>query len=139
MGRKPRTAVQVDAVKGSRTWNRREFAVTANGFFTILKPTGWFATIRLPGGFRYLLGQSKGTASSQARENPPENPPAAPPAEPASVPEKYLDQADSQQTAILSQSMILGTDNHHPMRPALIVLAATAIPLIFLWLLHAYP
>jgi hypothetical protein len=122
-------------MKGSRTWNRRDFAVTANGFFTILKPTGWFATVRLPGGFRYLVGQSKGIASPQAHESPT----AAPPSDSTSVPgRKAPDHADSQETAMLSQSMIPGT-HHRPMRLALIVLAATAIASIFLWLLHAHP
>jgi hypothetical protein len=135
-----RPLVQADAMKGSRTWNRRSFAVTANGFFTILKPAGWFATVRLPGGFRYLVGQSKGAASPRAHENPTENPTAAPPPESASVPErKALDHADSQESAIPSKGMIPSAHDHHLMRPALIVLAATAIPLIFLWLIHAHP
>ena len=37
------------------SWNRRGSAVTANGFFTILKSTGWFPTFRLPDGDRYIL------------------------------------------------------------------------------------
>ena len=36
-------------------WNRRGSAVTANGFFTVLKSTGWFPTFRLPDGYRYLI------------------------------------------------------------------------------------
>ena len=40
-------------MKGPRSWNRREFDVTPAGFFTVLKPSGWFsATSRLPAGFR---------------------------------------------------------------------------------------
>jgi hypothetical protein len=39
----------------SRTWNRREFDVTQNGYFTVLKSSGWFSATRLPDGFRYLL------------------------------------------------------------------------------------
>jgi hypothetical protein len=121
-------------MKSPRYWNRREFTVTPNGFFTILKSTGWFSTVPLPGGFRYRVGQSKGTASPQAHENPTENPTAAPPLELTSVPEqKALDHADSQETAILSQSMIPSTHDHRLMRPALIVVAATAITWIFLW------
>ncbi len=43
-------------MNGSRTWNRREFTVASNGDFFILRPAGWFAAVRLPGGFRYLVG-----------------------------------------------------------------------------------
>jgi hypothetical protein len=39
----------------SRSWNRREYDVTPAGYFTVLKPQGWFSTVRLPGGYRYLL------------------------------------------------------------------------------------
>jgi hypothetical protein len=117
-------------MKGPRSWNRREFAVTANGFFTVLKPTGWFSAARLPEGFRYLTGRSKGSAAPRADENST----AALPTEPTSVPElKALDHADSQETAMLSQSMIPSTHDHSPTRPALIVLAATAITAILLW------
>ena len=117
-------------MKSPRYWNRREFAVTPNGLFTILKPTGWFSAVPLPGGFRYLIGQPKGIASPQAQENLA----AAPPPESTSMPEqKSLDYADNQETAMLSQSMIPGTHDHRLFRPALIVLAATAITWIFLW------
>jgi len=120
-------------MKSPRSWNRREFAVTPNGFFTILKPTGWFSAVPLPGGFRYFVGQSKGTASPQAHENPTENPTTAPPPESTSVPErKALDHADSQETAIPLQIVMPSTHDHHLMRPALIVLAATAITSILL-------
>jgi hypothetical protein len=40
------------------SWNRRGSAVAPNGFFTVLKSTGWFPTFRLPDGFRYLSGKS---------------------------------------------------------------------------------
>ncbi len=121
-------------MKSPRSWNRREFAVTPNGFFTILKPTGWFSTVPLPGGFRYLVGQSKGTASPQAHENSTENPTTAPPPESTSVPEQMaLDHADSQETAIPLQIMKPSTPDHRLLRPALVVLAATAITSILLW------
>ena len=42
-------------MKGPSSWNRRGSAVTANGYFTVLKSTGWFPTFRLPDGFRYLI------------------------------------------------------------------------------------
>ena len=41
-------------MRGSGSWNRRGSAVTPNGFFTVLKSTGWFPTFPQPGGFRYL-------------------------------------------------------------------------------------
>jgi hypothetical protein len=115
---------------GPRTWNRREFDVTPNGYFTVLKSTGWFSAVRLPGGFRYLVGLSKGTAYSQALENPT----ASPPPELISVPvQKSLDHSGSLETAILSQSMIPSTQDHSLMRPVLIALAAIAISWILLW------
>jgi hypothetical protein len=135
-------------LKSPHSWNRRDFDVTPNGFFTILKPTRWFSAMRQPGGFRYLVGQSRylvgqsmKTASPQANENPTENPTAAPPSESTSVPEqRALDHPDIQETAILSQSMIPSTHDHRLMRPALIVLAATAITSILLWwLAHPHP
>jgi len=117
-------------MKDPRTWNRRDSAVTPNGFFTILKTTGRVSAVRLPGGFRYLFGQPKRAAPQQA----PENPAAAPAAASTSAPgRKAPDHAGSQETAILSQSMIPGTEGHRPMRPALIVFAATAITTILLW------
>ncbi len=42
----------------SSSWNRRGSAVTSNGYFTVLKSTGWFPTFRLPDGFRYATGKS---------------------------------------------------------------------------------
>ncbi len=45
-------------MKGPGSWNRRSFDVTPNGYFTVLKPTRWFPTVRLPDGFRYLIGES---------------------------------------------------------------------------------
>jgi hypothetical protein len=40
------------------SWNRRGSAVTANGYFTVLRSTEWFPTFRLPDGFRYATGKS---------------------------------------------------------------------------------
>jgi len=108
--------------KSPRTWNRRGFTVTPNGFFNVLKSTGSFAAWRLPGGFRYLAGQLKKTAAPQM----PEDAPTAPR-------RKTLGNADHQETAILSQSLIPGTRDHRPLRFLFIVLAATAITAIFLW------
>jgi len=123
-------------MKGSRTWNRRDFSVTPNGLFSVLRPDGWFAIVRLPGGFRYRVGQPKATASPRAQEDPAVNPAAAPKHEPTFVPEqKGLVYADSQEMAIPAQIGKLRTHDHRLMRIALIVLAATAIASILLgWL-----
>ena len=119
---------------GPRTWNRREFDITPNGYFTVLKPTRWFSAVRLPRGFRYLVGLPKGTAASKVLENPTENSAAALSRESTSEPaQKFPDHADDLETAILSQSIIPGTQAHRLMQTALIVLAATAITLIVLW------
>src|SRR5271157_4146239 len=113
-----------------RTWNRREFSVTPNGYFTVLRPTGWFSTVRLPGGFRYQVGLSEPTEFTQAQENPT----GALSLESTSVPEqKTLVHADNQETAILSQSMISSTHDHHLMRTVLIVLAAIVLSYLILW------
>jgi hypothetical protein len=45
-------------MKSPSSWNRRSSAVTPNGYFTVLKSTGWFPTFRLPDGYRYLTGKS---------------------------------------------------------------------------------
>jgi hypothetical protein len=120
-----------------RTWNRREFAVTPNGLFSILKPTGWFPTVRLPGGFRYRVGLSEENGFPHVHENPSENPKVVFPSESTFVSvRKDLAHADSQETAILSQTMQLSTHDYSLMRTALIVLVATAITLsVLYWLL----
>ena len=45
-------------MKTSSSWNRRGSAVTSNGFFTVLRSTGWFPTFRVPDGYRYATGKS---------------------------------------------------------------------------------
>jgi len=45
-------------MKSPTSWNRRGSAVTSNGYFTVLKSSGWFPTFRLPDGFRYATGKS---------------------------------------------------------------------------------
>jgi len=46
------------AMRGSVSWNRRGSEVTPNGYFTVLKSSGWFSTLPLPGGFRYVIGEN---------------------------------------------------------------------------------
>jgi hypothetical protein len=117
-----------------RSWNRREFSVTPNGYFTILRPTGWFSAVRLPGGFRYQVGLSERTEFPLAHENPSENPTAPPSLESTSMPDqKAIDHTGIQESAILSQSMITSTHDHRLLRTALIVLAAMVISYLILW------
>jgi hypothetical protein len=93
-----------------RSVNRRDFSVEPAGYFNVLTPSKRFTASHPPGQFRYLPGQSKGTAFPQN-----ENPATAPPFELISVP----DQND------------LGY--HRLLRPAMIVLAATALTLFLVW------
>jgi hypothetical protein len=117
------------------SWNRREFSVTPNGYFTVLRPTGWFSTVRLPGDFQYRIGLSDVTAFPQANENPTQNPTTEPLLESTSMPDQTaFDHGGIQESPILSQSMIPSTQDHRLMRTALIVLAAAAISFYVLWL-----
>jgi hypothetical protein len=102
-------------VKSPHIWNRREFNVASAGYFTVLKPTGWFAASRLPGGFRYVGGQAKAVASRQGHEISVGNPTAAHQHAWTSVPDEW------------------STKDHHLMRSALVVLGATAITSVLLW------
>ena len=116
--------------KSPRTWNRRDFIVAPNGLYTVLKSAGWFAAWRLPGGFRYLVPQSKGTASPKTHENPP----AVYPTERTFARgQKDPGHADSQEMAMLSQGVIPSTRDRRPLRLVFIVLAAAAITAIVLW------
>jgi len=119
-----------------RSVNRRGFRIESAGYFTVLKPNTWFAATRLSGGFHHLLGQSKGNAVALGHENPTA---AFPPAS-ASVPErKALVHTGSREAAMPSLIVISGAQNHRLMRPATIVLAATAITWIFLWWVSVHP
>jgi hypothetical protein len=109
-----------------RTWNRRDFSVQSAGFYSLLKPTGWFAALRLPGGFRYLGGQPKGPALQLAVENS------------TSVPAQRIPgDAGSQQATMRLQIMAPSTQDHRLMRLALIVLAAIAMTSLLLWWIMA--
>jgi hypothetical protein len=113
-------------VSSFRTWNRRDFSVQLAGFYTILKPTGWFAALPLPGGFRYRWGQPKGPASQQAYENS------------ISVPKQRIPgYAGSQEATMRLQIMAPSTHERRLIRPALIVLAAIAITSLLLWWIMA--
>jgi hypothetical protein len=101
--------------KSPHTWNRRDFSVGSAGYFTVLKPAGWSAASRLPGGFRYLGGQPKAVESTHAPEQIAESP------------------SGSQGATIRLQTIEPGTHDHPVTRPALIVLGAAAITAILLW------
>ena len=120
-------------MKVSRSWNRRDFDVTANGYFTILKPSGWFATVRLPSGFRYRFGQPKAIASPQADGRPADCSTISLPPGSASVPLlKILDHPASEQALSRLQILPPSTDHRSLMRPVLIALAATLITFLLL-------
>lgn len=112
-----------------RTWNRREFNIAQNGYFTILKSSEWFSAVPLPGGFRYLVSKSKGTVAPQAHENPA----AALPGSTSAPQQKFPNPTDIQQTTIRLQTIDSSTSGHHLIRLALIVVAATALTWIGLW------
>jgi hypothetical protein len=113
-------------MKGPRSWNRREFDVTPAGFFSVLKPSGWFsATSRLPTGFRYLIGASKQAAAAYGVETPV--------AAPVPAPKQTFGQADTRETTIPLQMLTPTTHDHHWMQAALSVLVAVAITCFLLW------
>jgi hypothetical protein len=112
---------------GSRSWNRREFNVTPAGFFTVLKPTGWFsATSRLSAGFRYLIGPSEQAAAPHVVETPAAAPVPAPE-------QQTLDHADTQETTIPPKFLIPTTHDYHLVRVSLSVLFAAAFTYFVLW------
>ncbi|MGA2886500.1 MAG: hypothetical protein ABSE51_00495 [Terracidiphilus sp.] len=118
---------------GPRSWNRREFDVTPAGFFTVLRPTGWFsATSRLPAGFRYLVSASKHAAAPHVVDMPA--------AAPARAPEQEaLDRPAIKETTISLQILTLSAHDHHLMRQALILLSAAAITCFLLWWIFFRP
>jgi hypothetical protein len=109
------------------SWNRREFNITQNGYFTILKSAGWFSAVPLPGGFRYFVSKPKGAA-------PPE-PTAVPTLESTFLPQLNSEASTaSQQTTIRLQTIDSSTSGRQLIRLGLIVLAATGLT----WLLLLY-
>ena len=108
-------------VNSRRTWNRRDFSIQRAGFYTILKPTEWFAALRLPGGFRYLGGQPKGPSSQQAYENP------------TSMPNERIPGHAGSQDATMRLQIAAPSTHHSLMRSAFIVLAAIGVTSLLLW------
>ena len=98
----------------SRNWNRREFDVTPNGYFTVLKSSGWFSATRLPDGFRYLW---KGAPN-----------PAV----------KFPTPSDGSATGLPPQILVPQSDEPYLKRFVLVVLGAVGLAWTLLWcLLHA--
>jgi hypothetical protein len=116
-----------------RTWNRREFNITQNGYFTILKSSGWFSAVPLPGGFRYLGSKSRRAATPQA-PNLPADIDATVPAV-ASKSAQFVSSAGSGSSAATIQLQTIDSDTsgRHLTRLALIVVAATGLAWILLW------
>jgi len=99
--------VQEEAMKILRSVNRRGFSVGVAGWFAILKPNTWFPASRLPSPFHYRGSQTAETPS--------------------------MDHADSHETIATPRIIMPNTQNHRPMRLALVVLGAIAITSALLW------
>ena len=98
-------------MKSRRSLTHREFSVRSAGWFTVLKPDGWFPALRLPDRFRDRSTQSVETTA--------------------------VDHAVSFQTTNSPQIMIPATKDRHLMRPALIVLTAMiATSGLLWWIMH---
>jgi len=95
----------------TRYWNRREFDVTPNGYFTVLKSSGWFSAARLPAGFRYLF-------------NDPNKP---------AKPGPLLQ--DGQAIGLPPQILAPSTSHSSLIRLVLIALSAIGITIFAIWLL----
>jgi hypothetical protein len=107
-------------MKTLRFVNHRAFSVGSAGWFTVLRPNKWFATSRFRGSSHHLSGRSVGVA------------------EPAVPERKALNHANNPETTLVFQITELNEQDHHPMRLALIVLAAIAIMLVMLSWLCSY-
>ncbi len=103
---------------GSRSWNRREFNVSTAGWFTVLKPAGWFSTTsRLTAGFRHLAGPSRQSAPSAT-----------------SAPEgNALGLAAKRGTIVPLEILKPGTQDRSLVRVVLIIFSAAAITFGLLW------
>ena len=86
-----------------RSTTRRGFNVGTAGWFSVLRPNTWFPASRLPGGFRYRVGQSGAAAG------------------------------DRPETSIAPRILAPGSPKRGLMQPALVVLAAMAITSALLW------
>lgn len=109
-------------MNGSGSWNRRGFEVTPNGFFTVLRSSGWFPAFRLPGGFRYLLGESGANRSRYV---------VAPAQQPTSLP------GSIQPEIVLRQIGAEPLGVRVVLRGVLLAFGATALTFaLLMWIMH---
>jgi hypothetical protein len=104
------------------SWNRRDFDVTPNGYFTILKPARWFARSLLAGGFRYAIGQSPKPAAPAPKSN-------------FSSTQMPMDSAPRENPTILQWTKKPTRDWYGLVRTGLVVLLAMAGTLFLLFIL----
>src|SRR5579863_1865641 len=98
----------------SRYWNRREFDVTPNGYFTVLKSSGWFSAVRLPDGFRYLV---KGAPDHTSR---------------------FPLQSEGQATGLPPQILASNSNEPYLTRLLLAIFGAVAVTWALLWTLFQH-
>jgi hypothetical protein len=121
-------------MRSPHTWNRREFDITQNGYFTILKSAGWFSAVPLPGGFRYLAGKSKRSVNPQSPNHPAEMNAAAPVLASTSALQVDSPAGFGRSAATIQlQTIDSDTSGRHLKRLALIVVAATGLSWVLLW------
>jgi hypothetical protein len=96
-------------MKAPRSMNRRTFNIEPAGYFNVLTPSKRFTASRPSGQFSYLPGQSRGTAAT------------APSLELISAPDQIV------------------SGNRRLLRPAMVVLGATALTVFFLWWSTGFP
>ncbi len=94
-------------MKSRRSLTHREFSVRSAGWFTVLKPDGWFPAFRLAARYADRIRQSGDRTA--------------------------LDHAESHAPAKLPQIMIPSTEDRRVMRPVLIVLTAMIVTSGLLW------
>jgi hypothetical protein len=101
-----------------RSWNRREFNVSTAGWFTVLKPAGWFSTAsRLTAGSPNLAGSSRRSAASAT----------------SALEGNALGLAARRGTIVPPEILKPGTQDRSLLRVALIVFSAAAITFGLLW------
>lgn len=113
---KRRHAVRVKAMKILRSVNRRGSTVGSAGFFTVLRPNGWFAATRLPDSFHYLNDRYKRAAELAVSER------------------RAINHADSAELTGPSN-----VENTRWVQSGLVVLTAAAAASALLWLSMDWP
>lgn len=96
-----------EGMRTRRSVTHREFSVRSAGWFTVLKPDGWFPVFRLPARFVDRISQSGDRTA--------------------------VNHADSHAQANSPQIMMPTTEDRRVMRPVLIVLTAMIVTSGLLW------